>query len=65
MPKQHSRKIRAFYTQIIKAVAKTGKNWYAQCRLPIVEDDDTLELFARANCNALLIGFESLKFQQL
>ena len=55
-----SRKTRAFYTAILKAVAKTGKNWYGQCRLPVVEDERTLDLFARTNCNALLIGFESL-----
>ena len=55
-----SRKTRAYYTEILEAVAKTGKNWYGQCRLPIVEDEATVDLFARTNCNALLIGFESL-----
>ncbi len=55
-----SRRIRTYYTEILKAVAKTGKNWYGQCRLPIVEDETTLDLFALTNCNALLIGFESL-----
>ncbi|MCP3953317.1 MAG: B12-binding domain-containing radical SAM protein [Desulfobacterales bacterium] len=55
-----SRKTRTYYTDILKAVAKTGKNWYGQCRLPIVEDEATVDVFARTNCNALLIGFESL-----
>ena len=58
-----SRKTRTFYTELLKAVAKTKKNWYGQCRLPIVEDDATLDLFSRTNCNALLIGFESLNPQ--
>jgi radical SAM superfamily enzyme YgiQ (UPF0313 family) len=38
-----SRKTRTYYTEILKAVAATGKHWYGQCRLPIVEDDHTLE----------------------
>ncbi len=55
-----SRKTRAYYTKILKTVAKTGKKWHAQCRLPIVQDEATMDFFARTNCNALLIGFESL-----
>ena len=55
-----SRKTREFYGEILAADAQTGKNWYAQCRLPVVEDEAVVDVFARTNCNALLIGFESL-----
>jgi len=55
-----SRKTREFYTDILEAVAQSGKNWYGQCRLPVVEDEAVVDIFARTNCNALLIGFESL-----
>lgn len=55
-----TRKTRCTYTSLLEAVAKTGKNWYGQCRLAVVQDEKTVALFARTNCNALLIGFESL-----
>ena len=55
-----SRKTREFYAKILEAVAQTGKDWYGQCRLPVVEDEAVVDIFARTNCNALLIGFESL-----
>ena len=51
---------RAYYTQIMETLAIQGTRWVAQCRLPAIKSDKTLDLFTRSGCIGLLIGFESL-----
>jgi radical SAM superfamily enzyme YgiQ (UPF0313 family) len=54
---------------LLKGIIDNGLNkkmsWSAEARTDIVKDDELVDLMARANCETMLIGFESINPEAL
>jgi anaerobic magnesium-protoporphyrin IX monomethyl ester cyclase len=55
--------------ELLRGILRTGLNkkmsWSAEARTDIAKDDELLDLMSKANCNTMLIGFESINPEAL
>ena len=55
-----TRRSQDYYRSLLKEVTAKSVKWVAQCRLDVINDIQTLDMFRESGCVGLLIGFESI-----
>lgn len=53
----------AYSRELFKALKGTGKMWVAQSSIDIARDESLLRLASESGCAGLLIGFESIRYE--